>query len=156
MKVKWIHHFTLPQATQAIIFIHVIIQCLGLLVMLLEFAHFVELEEVVVLTGLEILRILVVVVAGVQTLLLSLELDAILLVGLLLLLAKQQVHGDLQLVNFVYRDFCFRCFRLRRFSIFTSWFKECCIASITEHQEVCFGAQMFVNSVGLFVLLRVR
>ena len=57
--------------------------------MLLEFAHFVELEEVVVLTGLEILRILVVVVAGVQTLLLSLELDAILLVGLLLLLAKQ-------------------------------------------------------------------
>ena len=63
--------------------------------MLLEFAHFVELEEVVVLTGLEILRILVVVVAGVQTLLPSLELDAILLVGLLLLLAKQQVHGDL-------------------------------------------------------------
>ena len=121
LKVKWIHHFTLPQATQAIIFIHVIIQCLGLLVMLLEFAHFVELEEVVVLTGLEILRILVVVVAGVQTLLLSLELDAILLVGLLLLLAKQQVHGDLQLVNFVYRDFCFRCFRLRRFSIFTFW-----------------------------------
>ena len=63
--------------------------------MLLEFAHFVELEEVVVLAGLEILRILVVVVAGVQTLLPSLELDAILLVGLLLLLAKQQVHGDL-------------------------------------------------------------
>lgn len=57
--------------------------------MLLEFAHFVELEEVVVLTGLEILRILVVVVAGVETLLLRLELDAILLVGLLLLLAKQ-------------------------------------------------------------------
>ena len=119
LQVEWIHHLALPEATQAVIFIpHVIIECLGLFVVLLELAHLVELKEVVVFTGLEKLRILVVVVARVQTLFLRLELDPVLLVGLLLLLAKQQVHGHLQLVDFVDRNFCFRGFILRRFLTF--------------------------------------
>ena len=95
--------------------------------MLLEFAHFIQLEEVVVLSGLEIVRVLIVVVAGVQALLLRLELYSILLISLLLLLAKEQVHGDLQLIDFIDCNFCLRCLGLRCPTLLT--FRFFCLPS---------------------------
>ena len=44
--------------------------------------------------------------ARVETLLLCLELDAVMLVSLLLLLTKQQVHGKLQLINLIDGHLC--------------------------------------------------
>jgi len=77
-----------------------------LLIEVQKLAHLVQLEEIVVLAGFQAIRILVVLVAGVQTLLLRFELDAIVRICLLLLLTKEQVHRLLQLLDLVYGDSC--------------------------------------------------
>mgnify|MGYP007058520547 CR=1 FL=1 len=106
MHVKGVHHVALPHAVQIWLLSGggLLQESLRLFVELLELAYLIKLEVVVVLTLLKVLRVLVGVVARVQTLLLRLELDTILLVCLLLLLAKQQVHGHFQLINLIDRD----------------------------------------------------
>ena len=79
--------------------------CRWFLIEFLELTHLIQLEVVVVFSLLQIGRVLVLGVTGVQTLLLSLKLDSIMLIGLLLLLSKQQIHGQFQLVNLIDRHF---------------------------------------------------
>ena len=81
-------------------------KCLWFFIEFLELTHLIQLEEVVVFALVEFLRVLVLVVARIQTLLLCLELHSILLVGLLLLLAEKQIHRHLQLIDLINRDFC--------------------------------------------------
>ena len=74
---------------------------LGFLVKFLELAHFVQFEVIVILPWLRCLTVSVLGMARVQTLLLGLELDSVVLVCLLLLFTEEQIHGDFKLIDFV-------------------------------------------------------
>ena len=72
-----------------------------LVISLLELAHLVELEVVVILARLQALRVLVLIVTWIQALLLRHKLDLLFRIGLLLLLAKEYLHGLFELVYLV-------------------------------------------------------
>lgn len=107
LQIKRIHHVALSQPVDLIV-VRLIFQCLRLLVELLKLANLVQLEEVVVFSLLQVLRVLIRVIARIQTLLLRLELDSVLMVRLLLLLTEEQVHRHLQLVDLINRDLSLR------------------------------------------------
>ena len=93
---------TLPDIVLRTVPVQELVQGLWLVVCFLELAHLVELEVVIIFRGLQRLRVLVLIVAWVQTLLLRHELHLFLGVCLLLLLAKEDLHSFLQLVDLVY------------------------------------------------------